>query len=171
MRTTTAAIAVLVASTLSVFAEESRELGAHEHGHVTLFVAVEGQAVAMELEAPGENIVGFEHAAETAEQKGAVEKARAALADPLALFAVPAEAGCTVASADVELHSEGDHNAFEASYALACTAVAAIDRIETKLFTLYPSIEEIEVSYATAAGQGAAELTADSPVLSLPAAN
>ena len=64
------ALAGALAATAAV-AEERRELGAHEHGHSTLTIAVEGTRVAMELSAPGADIVGFEHAAETDEQKAA----------------------------------------------------------------------------------------------------
>ena len=164
------ALAVVAGGVLlqPALADEKRELGSHEHGAATLQVAVEGGTVEMMLEVPGENIVGFEHAAETDEQRAAVEAERGRLADPLALFTLPEAAGCEVASAEVELHQEGDHNAFEAEYALTCADPAAITTLETRLFELYPTIEEIELEYATPSGQGAAELTADAPSAPLP---
>ncbi len=137
---------------------QTRDLHAHEHGHVTLQVAVDGESVEMILEAPGADIVGFEHSAETDEQKAAVQEAMADLADPMALFILPEAAGCTGEAAEVELHQEGDHNAFEVEYSLTCTDPAALTEIETRFFELYPSVEEIEVEYATPAGQGAGEL-------------
>ena len=139
-------------------AQETRELGAHEHGHVTLQVAISEDAVEMVLEAPGANIVGFEHAAETDEQVAAVAAARGALADPMTLIVLPEAAGCTGEPAEVEVHQEGEHNAFEVTHRLACTDPAAITEIGTRLFELYPSIEEIDVEYVTPAGQGAGEL-------------
>jgi len=54
-----------------------RELGAHEHGHSALNVAIEGGSVEMELIAPGADIVGFEHAATSEADKVAVEQAEA----------------------------------------------------------------------------------------------
>ena len=42
-------------------AAERRELGAHEHGHSKLNLAVEGTLVVMEIEAPGMDVLGFEH--------------------------------------------------------------------------------------------------------------
>src|SRR5690606_41217224 len=56
----------------------SRELGPHVHGQGTLAVAIEGNNVQIEFVAPGMDIVGFEHKADTARQKRAVT---AALAD------------------------------------------------------------------------------------------
>ena len=139
-------------------AQETRELGTHEHGHVTLQVAISEDAVELVLEAPGANIVGFEHAAETDEQVAAVAAARGALADPMTLIVLPEAAGCTGEPAEVEVHQEGEHNAFEVRHRLACTDPAAITEIATRLFELYPSIEEIDVEYVTPAGQGAGEL-------------
>lgn len=63
-----------------------RELGAHVHGHGTLNIAVETTRVELELEAPGMDIVGFEHEAKTAEHKAAIEAAKAKLKDPLSFF-------------------------------------------------------------------------------------
>jgi hypothetical protein len=94
---------------LHAAAEERRELGAHEHGHSVLNVAIAGDRVEMELMAPGMDIVGFEHAAETAEDKAAVDDAEAILRDPLALFVLPDEAGCAMQTAAVELEAEGEH--------------------------------------------------------------
>jgi hypothetical protein len=93
--------------------EEHRELGAHEHGHGTLNIAVEDSRVAMELEVPGMDIVGFEHEATTEDQKAALKKAKAELARPLDLFKLSAAAGCSVKEAKVELETEhegADHD-------------------------------------------------------------
>ena len=56
------------------------------------------------------DIVGFEHAASTDDQKAAVEKAKARLEKPLGVFSLPAAAGCTVAEAKVAIEAEHDHD-------------------------------------------------------------
>ena len=89
-----------------------RQLDAHQHGHGTLNLALEGPTLLIELEAPGADIVGFEHPAKSAEDRAAIESAKGRLKNPLALFALDAEAGCVVESADVELigdHEEAHH--------------------------------------------------------------
>ena len=58
---------------------QQRQAGAHEHGRGTLNIALEGTRLTMELEAPGADIVGFEHKAKTQKQTTAVEKAEAQL--------------------------------------------------------------------------------------------
>lgn len=90
--------------------EEARQLGAHEHGVGLLNIAFDGNNVAMELRAPGTDIVGFEHAAERAEDRAAIEAAVAMLARPLDLFRLPEAAGCTVTQASAKLESEHDHD-------------------------------------------------------------
>ncbi|MEL6478091.1 MAG: DUF2796 domain-containing protein [Pseudomonadota bacterium] len=86
-----------------------RQLSAHEHGVGTLNIAFEGNSVAMEFEAPGADIVGFEHEAESAEDKAKIEAAIGQLARPMDLFTVPAAAGCTVVEAKAALISGDDH--------------------------------------------------------------
>ena len=89
---------------------EKRELGAHEHGHSALNIAIEGDRIEMELIAPGADIVGFEHEAESAEDKAAVERAEATLGEPLSLFVFSTDAGCSVESASVEIEGEEHHD-------------------------------------------------------------
>lgn len=89
---------------------ESRELGAHQHGHGSLNIAFEGATMAMELEAPGADIVGFEHPAKSAADRALIDDAIAQLAKPLELFVFPAAAGCTVTAANVALIGEDEHH-------------------------------------------------------------
>src|SRR5690606_35462132 len=90
-----------------VLADEGRrELGAHVHGHGTLNIAVDNARVELELEAPGMDIVGFEHEAKTDEHKAAVEAAKARLKDPLSLFKLSDAGDCKLADAKIEIEAE-----------------------------------------------------------------
>jgi hypothetical protein len=104
---------ILAATTIAatpLLAEDTRQLDAHEHGVGQLDIAFDGQQVAMELHAPGADIVGFEYMAETAQDRAAVDAAVATLAGPLNLFVLPDAAGCSVVQAAAELESEEDHD-------------------------------------------------------------
>jgi hypothetical protein len=94
----------------AVFAEEKRELEAHEHGHGALNIAIEGDTIAMELEVPGFDIVGFEYEAKTDADKATVTAALDTLGDAGKLFGLPAAAGCQVVEASVELHGDEHHD-------------------------------------------------------------
>ena len=92
-----------LAFALSATAADKRELGAHEHGVGALNIAVEGATILMELEAPGADIVGFEHPAESAEDKGKIKAALEVLEKPLQLITLPTAAGCAVTEAHAKL--------------------------------------------------------------------
>lgn len=95
------------------FAEEKREADAHEHGHGSFNMAIEGETVAIELETPSFDILGFEHEARSAAEKDAVKKARDILANPIALFGIPKAADCRVAEAEIEFGAEEEHHDHE----------------------------------------------------------
>jgi hypothetical protein len=181
--------ALAMLATCGVGAEERRELGAHEHGHSSLNIAIEGTSVAMELIAPGADIVGFEHEAESAQDKAALEAAEGKLADPLSLFAMPADAECTVQTATVEIegeehhheeadHDEGEehategeheaeHNEFHVEYQLACAAPDELSTIRFDYFEAFPNAMEVEVNVITEKGQSSFEVERDAPILDL----
>lgn len=154
---------------------QHRELGPHQHGHGTLNIAIEGGRVVMELDVPGMDIVGFEHAATTKTQRAAVEKAKAQLAAPLSLFVPPKDAGCSVKEANVKIEgaeagsapSGGDHSDFNADYVLECTAVDKLTSIEFPYFRKFPGAEALEVNLVTTKGQSQFEVTRAKPRIDL----
>ncbi|MEE3098542.1 MAG: DUF2796 domain-containing protein [Pseudomonadota bacterium] len=102
--------ALLLLALAPAGAEGRRELGAHVHGHGQLDLAREGNRLSLALRAPGADIVGCAPAAAAEADRRAVETALALLADPLALLALPAAAGCAATSAEAELETGGDHD-------------------------------------------------------------
>jgi hypothetical protein len=114
MRTLTFAVPLLaagfgLAASASIGSAQHRQADAHEHGRGTLNIAIEGARLSMELEAPGADIVGFEHKAKTEQQKAAIEKAEQQLMEGEALFQLPAAAGCTLETSSAVLEGE-DHD-------------------------------------------------------------
>ena len=181
-----AATAVFIACVPGLAAEENRALGPHEHGHGKLNIAIEGKRVSMELEVPGADIVGFEHEASTPEQKATVEKAKATLGNALAVFKLPAGAGCKLAEAQVEVKAEDEHehaeeakakpdsakeeehhSEFHVTYAIDCAAPAKLTNIEFKYFDLFAGAQELDVNLVTPKGQTSYEVTRGAPKLEL----
>lgn len=76
--------------------------GAHEHGAAELFLSAEGKAVAITFNLPAHSAVGFETAAVSAEQRAAVERARARLLAPSDLFILEGNA-CALIEATVDV--------------------------------------------------------------------
>ena len=93
-----------------LLADGKRELDAHEHGVGVLNIAMEGSDIAMEFHAPGADIVGFEHPAETAQDHAAIDQAIALLSQPFDLFSLPSAAKCALIEAEAELEDDEEHD-------------------------------------------------------------
>lgn len=166
---------------VALCAEQARSVDAHEHGSGSLGIAFSGSEFALSLQAPGADIVGFEHAPTDAKQRALVQAAISDLAKPLDLFLVPEQAECSVKSANVEVageHDEGHeaehehskaetdhsedpasgHNEFHAEYLISCRNIDAIDGIGFEYFTRFPNAQELDVQVATTSGARAYEV-------------
>ncbi|PYG28094.1 zinc uptake protein ZrgA [Pelagimonas varians] len=186
-----------VISGAPAFSETARQLDAHEHGVGQLNIAFDGAQVAMELNAPGADVVGFEYAAKSAQDRAAVDAAVGSLARPLELFVLPDAAGCSVVQAAAELevdheeehvegHEEDDHGhddhaedehddhdeeaghtEFHAEYLLTCAKPTAITDITFAYFDVFPNAREVEVQIISDSGATSFEVERDAPVLNL----
>lgn len=148
-------------------------LDAHVHGESEMNIAIEGGTVMIELISPGADIVGFEHAPATADERAAIEKAAHDLGQGSALFRFPEAAGCALEDAEVIApgldddhggdshgHAPQDgHAEFRGRYTFACTDPAALGHVDLGLFERFPAMAAIEVQAITPRGQRAARLT------------
>src|SRR3990167_1068345 len=80
---------------------EHGSLDAHEHGAAQLNVVLDGKMLHLQLDSPAMNLVGFEHAAESAADKAKVATAHSLLAQPQALFGLNA-GDCNISKQEVE---------------------------------------------------------------------
>ena len=185
-------IALALVSTTPVFAEQTRQLDAHEHGVGQLDIAFDGKQISMELHAPGADIVSFEYAAESAKDRAKVDAAVAMLARPLDLFVITEAAGCTIVQASAELESdegqadhedghddhedanhqekntdEPGHTEFHAEYLLACANPGAVTEITFSYFDAFPNALEVEVQLISNKGATSFEVERDAPAFDL----
>jgi hypothetical protein len=188
MRTTAIFVSSLATAALLAFAwpalaePEHRELGAHQHGHGSLDIAVEGNRLTISLDVPGADIVGFEHPPASPAETAAIETAKTRLGKPLDLFKVPAAAGCKLLSAKVEIgeheeepakdakpadKTEPAHSDVEAEYDVECTSPAALTAIEFDYFKTFSGAEALEVVLVTPKGQSKFDVTRAKPRLEL----
>ncbi|MGI9523183.1 MAG: DUF2796 domain-containing protein [Hyphomicrobiaceae bacterium] len=180
----------------SVGAEENhRQLGAHEHGHGSFNIAIEGKRVSMELEAPGADIVGFEHKATTDDQKASVANAEKILKKLSNVVGLPAAAGCQIQQANVELHieeaedhdehkhshdkteaaktdtveteEEASHSEFHAEYELTCALPEKLVELTFPYFNNFKGAEELEVSIVGPKSQKKFEVERDTGKINL----
>ena len=182
-----ACLAFLAAIGLPAVARAQRAHGAHEHGVAALTVAIDGQALLVELISPLDNLVGFERAPKNAAERAALAEAGRRLRDAGAMFALPPAAGCRLEAVDIESpwplsaatpapgsggqppahDARGGHEDVVASYRFACVQPAALERLEVGAFAQFPRLRTLRVEHAGARGQGAAVLTPAAPGLAL----
>ena len=92
-----------------------RELGAHEHGAAALMIAWSGSDVAIDLQTPSYNVLGFEYTPTSNEEKALLMESVSAL-EAGGLLLLSSDAGCTLVSASVqttlleESHGEEEHD-------------------------------------------------------------
>jgi hypothetical protein len=178
-------------------AHTEREAAPHVHGLGTLDLALDEGVLSLEFQAPGANLVGFEHAPTTEEEGAAIEASLRDLRDGSRLFvpnadpycrfdAVGSEAGLgTLAevggggSIPPEPPSPGDRAGHDhghdqryrdwyARYRYDCRRPTALRTLELGgLFRRFPLNERIQVRYLLPDRQGAAEASAGSSTVSL----
>lgn len=152
---------------------EHASLGSHEHGVAQLDAALDGTVLEIELRTPAVNLLGFEHAASSAEDKRKVEDVRARLEEPDRLFGLPAEARCTLADSRLESplfaskgheHEQQDastHSDVHAHYRYDCSAPNAFPGLDLRgLFEAFPGTEKIQAQIIGPNGQQGRQLQA-----------
>jgi hypothetical protein len=164
--------------------EQPRQLGAHVHGAGRLNVAIEGNTVSFEFNAPAHDIVGFEHEPSTPEQKATLAAATQTLKNVTEIFAIPQAAGCKVKTANVTFDTGGDaehaddhaaaavkdgakaegkHADFDADYELACADATKLTGLSFPYFQKFPGSEKLTVTVITAKGQTQFAVTRANP--------
>ena len=159
-----AALAVLMTAHSAFAQHKHRQHGAHVHGHGKLNIAIEAGKVEMELEVPGADIVGFEHAAKTEKQKAGIAEAKAKLAKPGELFQFAAQAGCQQTKAEVRLEGgDKEHSEFHANYAFTCASTAQLKVIGFPYFKTFTGAKELSVGIVSPKGQSKRKVTRTKP--------
>ncbi|GHG73937.1 hypothetical protein GCM10010919_27220 [Alishewanella longhuensis] len=138
------------------------QLGAHVHGAATLTLVLEGNELQLALQSAAYNIVGFEHAPSSTEQKQEVALALDNLAQG-AWFALNREASCEIqggdANTDLTEPGYSGHGDFYANISLLCQRPAMLQQLDLGLFSLTPALEKIAVQWVLNGKQGAAAAT------------
>ena len=186
-------IAGIALSATPSLAEETTQLDAHEHGVGQLNIAFDENKVAMELHAPGADIVGFEYGAKSDVDLAAIDAALQTLSNPLGLFLLPEAASCIVITAHAKLESEESdhddhdeeghddhdeeghddhdeapgHTEFHAEYLLECANLTEISAITFSYFDIFPNALELEVQVISDKGATAFEIERDVAKLDL----
>jgi hypothetical protein len=164
------------------------ERGAHLHGKVVVNVALEGSLLSVELDAPAINVIGFEHAPRTGEQKREAAAADRWLASGVGLIGVSPAAGCVRQQVDYtppkfdgddhdhdhdHEHDAGasakgeTHADYRARFTYTCANPAALPWADLWLVRRLKNVAEIEVNLVTPQVQTQRTLGADATRIEL----
>ena len=149
----------------------SAQQKAHVHGFVSLNIAVQGNQLSVQLEAPLDSLLGFEHRPRTEAQRKAAEAALAVINKPQDWLRPDAAAQCTLLRANVQADAlqpvakselkadtktadKADaHADLDAAVDFSCAAPSQLKALDLGLFDAFPRINRIDVQVAGAGGQ------------------
>jgi hypothetical protein len=151
-------------------ADEFEQHHAHEHGKVTLNVAIDASTFVVELDAPAVNVVGFEHAPRTREERAAAQQASQFIQAGRGLLGLPPAAGCRFsrteftephwepsAAAGADEHSKEsgseEHADYEARFTYHCEHPEALSWFEPWLLAKLLNVTEARINLITPNGQ------------------
>ena len=155
-----------IAITLSGFAGTTWAAGkTHEHGALKLDVAIEGNKLTITMEAPLDNLLGFERAPRTdTERKAAADvlaQLRSAHQSAL-LFVMDAAAQCTPGKPQVQAPqlepgarpaAKEAHADLDASFEFTCAKPDELRTLDVGLFDAFKRTQRIDVQVAGPKGQ------------------
>lgn len=134
----------------------------HQHGVVNVEVTLEGASLVVELRAPMEALLGFEHAPRTAAEIDAANDLRDALLAPPPPFVPKEEAGCTStvvkmndrallaqgSPGSAPVRGKGGHADVGVYYGFTCTTPNRLESLQIRLFDEYPRVHRVVVRAA-----------------------
>jgi Protein of unknown function (DUF2796) len=168
-----AAHSALLLLALSCISPASAKDGAHVHGLVNIDVTIDAKKLIVQLEAPLDSMLSFEHRPRTAAQKQAAQALIKQLNDVSTLIRPQSEAQCksigVMVKADAlqpkpngdtkEKNTKGkdpkdeEHSDLEASYEFSCEQPDKLTSIEFGLFDAFKRVQKIQAQVAGPKGQ------------------
>lgn len=155
--------------------QEKHEHGVHEHGRATLTIAWSKKDLAIDLQTPAYNILGFEYAPSTTEEKKRLTECIEMLKTE-GLIEPSTEAKCAIIAADVQTgfgaenkseEEKTNHSDFDVFYTVKCQNPDALKTIGTGgLFAAFSNLTTLQVQWISDRGQSAQTLTPKHPILS-----
>jgi hypothetical protein len=147
-------------------AEGFEQHAAHEHGKVTVNLAVDGATLTAELDAPAINVVGFEHAPRDAAESARIDSVNRWLAAGAGIVGVPPAASCRLARVEYSAPAfaapvataapataTSEHGDYEARFSYTCAHPEALAWVELWLVKRLLQVAEIDVNIVTASLQ------------------
>ncbi|MDI9244316.1 DUF2796 domain-containing protein [Marinobacter sp. CHS3-4] len=177
------AICAMAACAVHTGAFAADNLGAHEHGHARLQMALEDDRIDLMFTSPAYNLAGFEHKARTAEEKARQADIRRWLethplvntsGDDCSLSdSIVRLGGSTDAHDDHDHHGEHSHadeithRDYEVTQQLTCNGNPIGQSFVSAVMTRFPEVRALDIEWVSATGQGSLEMTSPESTFTL----
>ncbi len=137
---------------------------AHVHGHAKLTIAIEQNSVDLNLIAPAESLLGFEHKATTSDELSQVATMKKRLSQHANIIRFYG-AGCQVKKFDIDTNRDDhahmqSHAEVTVNYQYHCVKAKRISSATVKLFEHFAALDKVEVMWLNSSKQGSIELNA-----------
>jgi hypothetical protein len=151
-RPATLMTALAISCAALAHADDFQQLGTHEHGHLTLNVVVQGTLLSVELEAPGLNVLGYEHRPRSPAEQRQFDAQDRWLRSGREAVGVPPAAACrlekvTVSSPDWSAAQAGeDHGDYRVNWRFRCANAGVLAWFEPWMLEKLLGVNQVEVN-------------------------
>lgn len=155
--------ALVLALTLGMGSTAIAHESAHVHGLMRLDVAIDAKTFTVQVEAPLDSLLGFEHRPRTAAQKQAADTMLKKMNDGATLIRPDLAASCKPIKVTIESEvlrstnlaggKDDDHADLDGRFEFTCEQPDKLTLIEIGFFDAFKRIQKIEVQVAGPKGQ------------------
>ena len=147
-------VASLTVTSATASADELHDHGKHVHGEVTVNIAVDGRTLALEIDAPAAQALGFEKSPQDDRERAAVKAVDDWFRSGRNMLGVPPAAGCRLTKTEFTPPKLGSgHADYRGRYLFDCAAPQALAWVEVWALRRMQGLEKAEVNLVTPAGQ------------------
>ena len=141
----------------------------HVHGVSEIQLVMSEHQIELNFESPANNILGFEHSAQSSKEKQQVLAAKEILSTTASLFTFNGTT-CNPSPSVININSllqkhEKKHHKISAQYHFICDSVNDLESIQIQLFNYFKNIAEIKVQWISQYKQGMEILKPNKQVL------
>jgi len=148
---------------------DHREHGAHVHGSAELSLGFDGSQGKIEFKSPSESLFGFEHGANSAADKKAVETAFKKFETNIGeMIQFEKNLQCRLTKEKIEVVAEGgNHSDTTAAFAVKCDKSPLGSKVIFNFQKFFPGLKDIDAQIIVDALQKSAEIKASGYSLEL----
>lgn len=127
-------------------AHEKHAHGKHAHGHAELSIAFDKEMGSVELQSPGESIIGFEHTAKSDKDKKLQAEALLSLEKNISeMIQFESGLGCVFNKDKIEVRADGPHSDILAVFKVTCAKTPTGSTLTFNIQKYFKKLSDVDV--------------------------